>query len=345
MSNPNYPDIIASTIESRSTTVFDNITNNNALLMELKRRGNTRPWSGGYAITESVLYNPNANATFYKGYETLPVAAQDAITLAKYDPVQVACAVTMSGLEDLQNSGKEAKLDLMTQRIAAAEASMDNIMASSLYSDGTGFGGKEFVGLSAAVVKTPTSGSIGGINRATANYWRNYSYTLSGVAGVAAGTVAYTSIYIMLTDMWAKTKRGKDSIDLFLLSNAAYISFAQGPNTLQRFVDSKTADAGFEGYSFNGAKIVCDGGIKIPGAALDGTMEPSYTSFPAGSYLALGINTRYMFLRTHPDRNMVPAKPATRTSVNQDAVVQLLLYAGALSYGALRYHAYGELLA
>ncbi len=40
--NSDISDIIATTIESRSGTVADNVTENNALLMRLKQRG--RGW-------------------------------------------------------------------------------------------------------------------------------------------------------------------------------------------------------------------------------------------------------------------------------------------------------------
>ena len=38
------------TIQSRSGVIADNVTNNNALLTRLKRRGNHKPFSGGNVI-------------------------------------------------------------------------------------------------------------------------------------------------------------------------------------------------------------------------------------------------------------------------------------------------------
>lgn len=62
--NSAISDIIATTIQSRSGELADNVTNNNALLQRLKKRGNVRPFNGGNVILEELMYNdPNTNNT------------------------------------------------------------------------------------------------------------------------------------------------------------------------------------------------------------------------------------------------------------------------------------------
>lgn len=48
--NSSYSDIIATTIQSRSGKIADNVTDNNAVLTWLSKRGNVRPFSGGNVI-------------------------------------------------------------------------------------------------------------------------------------------------------------------------------------------------------------------------------------------------------------------------------------------------------
>ena len=48
--NSAVSDIIATTIQSRSEELADNVTNNNALLRRLKAKGNVRTVSGGNVI-------------------------------------------------------------------------------------------------------------------------------------------------------------------------------------------------------------------------------------------------------------------------------------------------------
>ena len=48
--NSSITDIIATTIQSRSGELADNLTQNNSLLMRLQQKGNIKPFSGGNVI-------------------------------------------------------------------------------------------------------------------------------------------------------------------------------------------------------------------------------------------------------------------------------------------------------
>lgn len=135
--NSDISDIIATTIESRSGVVADNVTENNALLMRLRQRGRVKPISGGQFIMQELSFAENSNAMYYSGGEALAIAAQDVISAARFDIKQAACAVTITGLEQLQNSGEEQFIDLLDARIDVAESSLMNLIASGIYSDGT----------------------------------------------------------------------------------------------------------------------------------------------------------------------------------------------------------------
>ena len=54
--NPAISDIIATTIESRTRQIADNVTNNNALLARLKQRGKIKTFSGGYKILQELSF-------------------------------------------------------------------------------------------------------------------------------------------------------------------------------------------------------------------------------------------------------------------------------------------------
>jgi hypothetical protein len=79
--NSSVSDIIATTIQSRSGKLADNVTLNNPLLDRLKKRGNVRPFSGGNVILEEVMYNDTStnNTNSYSGYETLNIAPNSSI--------------------------------------------------------------------------------------------------------------------------------------------------------------------------------------------------------------------------------------------------------------------------
>jgi hypothetical protein len=305
---PNVTDIVATTIESRSRKIADNVTKNNALLSRLNQRGNIRTVSGGSLIFEELSFAENANVGWYSGYDLLPVAAQDVLSAAQYDFKQAACPVIISGLDELRNAGKEQMIDLLEGRIKVAESSMMNLLAAGVYSDGTAAGGKQVTGLNAAVPVNPATGTYGGIDRATWTFWRSKS-TTAGAALTAA------TIQAAFNTMWASLVRGADRPDLIVVDNFMWSTYLASLQAQQRFTGTETAKLGFPSILYMDADVVLDGGIG--GFAVTNT--------------AYFLNSKYLFWRPHSDRNMVPLAPNRRYAINQDAEVQILAWAGNLT--------------
>jgi hypothetical protein len=311
MSFPNVSDIVATTIQNRSRQVADNVLKNNALLAKLNQRGNVKTISGGNVIFEELSFAENANAGFYSGYDLLPVAAQDVISAAEFQIKQFAVPVVMSGLEMLQNSGKEQFIDLLEARLNVAESTMMNKLAQSIYSDGTGSSGKEVTGLNAAVPSDPTTGTYGGIDRATWTFWRSKLYDFSA----QSVTPSATTIQAGLNTLWSSLIRGADRPDLIVLDNNYWTFYMGSLQAQQRFTSPETGNLGFPTLKFMDADVVLDGGI--------GGYCPASTGFM--------LNTKYIKWRPHAQRNMVPLSPNRRYAINQDAEVQILAWAGNLT--------------
>lgn len=307
MAFPNVSDIVTTTIEKRSRKIQDNVTKNNALLTYIQDKGNVRPFSGGSLIYEELSFAENGNVGWYSGYDLLPVAAQDVLSAAQFDIKQAAVPIIQSGLDDLRNSGPEQMIDLMEQRIKVGEASMANLIAAGVYSDGTGAGGKQLVGLDAAVPLVPTTGTYGGIDRATWAFWRS-KFT-------NAGALTAATIQGAMNTMWASLIRGQDRPNLLVMDNLFWSMYMASLQPQQRFTDPRTANLGFPTIKFMDADVVLDGGI--------GGFATSNTCF--------FLNTKYLHYRPHSKRNMVPLNPNRRYSINQDAEVQILAFAGNMT--------------
>ena len=65
--NANISDILATTIESRTRKIADNVTNNNAILNRLSRSGKIKTFSGGSKILQEISFAENSNAGWYSG--------------------------------------------------------------------------------------------------------------------------------------------------------------------------------------------------------------------------------------------------------------------------------------
>ena len=126
MASPNLSEITTTTIRSRTRQLADNVADNTALLLRLKRNGNMRTVSGGEKIMQELEYAENATYKRYSGYETLDISPSDVFTAAEFEWKQIAVAVSISGLEELKNSGKERMIDLLTSRVKNAETTFIN---------------------------------------------------------------------------------------------------------------------------------------------------------------------------------------------------------------------------
>lgn len=321
--NTSITDIIATTIQQRSGKLADNVTYNNALLFKLRERGNVRPFGGGNVILEEIMYNDSStnNTNSYSGYEVLNITPNSPISSAQYSITQYASAVSMSGLEMLQNSGKEQIIDLMEGRIQVAEAQLMNRISGDLYGDGTGNAGKNLTGLASAVATSPSSGTYGGIDRLNWSFWRNYAY--SGLSNGGAA-VSAANIQAYMTTVGVSIVRGTDKADLIAAGTNYYSLYVNSLQAIQRVTSEKMAGAGFSSLKFFGggaeADVVLDGGI---GAT-------TYNNGTGNTNLMYFLNTKYIFFRPHRDRNFVPIG-GERQSVNQDAIVKLIGWAGNLT--------------
>jgi hypothetical protein len=302
----------------------NNRTNNNALLYKLRERGNVRPVSGGSVILEEIMYTDAAttNVNSYSGYEALNIQPNSPISAAQFNLKQYAAAVTISGLELLQNSGRERMIDLMEARLKVAEAQLMNRIATDIYGDGTGNGGKNIDGLAAAV-STSTTGTYGGISRSTWSFWQNQQFDFTTDGG---GVVSATNIQNYLNRATALAIRNADAPDLIVFDNVLWGFFTSSMQAIQRVTNEKMAGLGFASMKYYGGGVAAD-------VVLDGGLTGGDTHVPSTTGFLL--NTKYLNFRPHRDRNFVPIG-GERQSVNQDAIVKLIGWAGNLTCSSPR---------
>lgn len=311
MASPNLDEITTTTLRNRRGKLADNMSKNVALFYFLRKRGNMDPVDGGRTIVEELEYAENSTYKRYTGYEVLNIIPSDVFTAAEFNYAQAAVAVSISGLERLQNSGRNAIINLLASRIKNAEKTMVNNIASDIYSDGTADGGRQIGGLQLIVADTVTSGTVGGIDRATWTFWRNVSFdatTDGGAAMTAANVQQYMNrVYIQIV-------RNTDKPDLIVADNAYYRLYLESLQAIQRITSDEMASAGFTSLKYMDADVVLDGGK-------GGFCPANHMYF---------LNTEYIHWRPHQDMNMDPIEP-DRFSVNQHAMVKLIGFAGNMT--------------
>ncbi len=311
MASPNLSEIVTTTLRNRTKMLADNVTNNTALLARLKSRDKVKPFSGGRIITQELEYAENSTYQRYSGYENLNISPSDVFSAAEFDIKQSSVAVTISGLEQLQNTGPDQMIDLLESRISNAEKSMINNTSADCYSDGTADGGKQIGGLQSLVADTPTSGTVGGINRATWSFWQNVSFDASSDGGAAASS---SNIQNYMNRTWVQLCRNQDKPDLIVADNNYWTHYLESLQAIQRITSVSEGEAGFSTLKYMSADVVLDGGFS-------GDAPTDHMYF---------LNCDYICYRPHRDRNMV-VQEGDRIPTNQDAIVKMLFFAGNMT--------------
>jgi len=296
--NSNYTDLVTTTLEYMGDEIADAVSANNAATAWLKANDGWGTIEGGEKIVEPLAFAANGNGGWYSGGEALPIGLQEEFTSAEFPWKQIAVPIVATGLEtEVQNVGKARRFDLLKERIKNARRTAANFVATGLFSDGTGTGGKQLTGCLAMTSATPTTGTYGGINRATTSnaFWRN-KYTDTG----AVPTVA--TIQGLMNTMWYSLVRGSDRPKLIIGDSTVAGAFEASLQANQRFTDPKMAELGFENIKFKSAVFVMDGNCTAA--------------------TAFFLNTDYMRIRIAENRNF-KALPK-REAFNQDASVVFL---------------------
>lgn len=133
--------------------------------------------AGGRVFDFPIVYAQNSTFKSYGEMEQLDTTRIDVFDAARYDWKINAGTVVWSDLEELRAQADSGKIDLIKSKLENGRDSHIASMNVQLLGDGTGNGGKDMSGLKQIISATPTTGTVGGINRANFAFWRNKQTT------------------------------------------------------------------------------------------------------------------------------------------------------------------------
>ena len=296
MANPNYDEILSTTLANHMPKLVDNVFSARPLVFFLKKAGQVRVINGGNKIVLPLMYGQNSTAGSYSAYDSISITPQTGITAAEYNWKQYAATIAISGIEEAQNSSEEAIIDLLEAKTFQAEETITEQMDQMfIQSDGTGNSGKDWLGLE--ILVRDAQATVGGIDASVDSWWESYVEGTAGSLDLASMRTAYNSVAV-----------GNDQPNVILTEQTLFEAYEDLLQSQERFMDASTADGGFQNLLFKGAPVVYDDYVNT------GDM-----------YF---LNTKYIRLVGHGDNWFKPT-PFVRPD-NQDA-----RYAQILCYGEL----------
>lgn len=308
MASPNstFTELVSTTFRKHRKEIKDNLSNRNALLKYMMKRGNTRKEDGGLTIATPLDYAANGTYQRYSDWDNLNISQSDVISAAEYQWRQIALNVVASGRELRINSGESRIINLAKARIKNAIRTFNNNFSSDLYSSGSLT--NQVNGLQAIIADTNTN-TVGGIDASVWPFWQNTVIDASVLSVTPSATTIENGLML---PAWLAVDRGPDDQpDLIVASNDYYTFFEGSQVSLKRYNDRTSADAGFVTLKYKNADVIYDGNSGIPS---------SHMYF---------VNTNYLELVVHQDADleiMDEMRP-----INQDGQVIPLIWMGNLT--------------
>jgi hypothetical protein len=269
--NPNFDSLLSTTLDNYRKTLTDNVFKSRVLLWWLTEKNRVRKLSGGVEIIEPLIYAEGQTGS-YGEWDSIAIVPQEGLSAAQYPWRQLFATIAISGLEEAQNNGEEAIINLLDAKVMQAEETMKANLNRMLYSNGAGNSGKDFLGLAALISNT---GAVGGIDGTTGNdWWRSYQ---AAATGVTAATLQGK-----LATAFNSVSDGNDMVDGIFMAQGSYEFYESTLTPNVRYQDAKSANAGFSNLMYKQCPTYWD------------------RDCPAGT--VYGLNSKYISLVGHTDR-------------------------------------------
>lgn len=256
----------------------DGIVNSNLLTAALKQKGATTNVEGGLEFWYGITKAENSNAKWQGKNDDMTANAQDPSDRLRYDVKVFTSAIVLNQLDKAKNRGRAAiKEYLMTLREQAVTTN-ENQFNSAWWASSPDTDQPDSI--PSLISATPTTGTIGGLNRAGNSYLQNglYDTTIADI-GSEAGIAK-------LVELKAKYAVGRNMVDLMITDEVRWGNLAGYLVTNRRYMnDEMMAQIGYETIKL-GSTIVGYENSNVLGGA--NTITSGYL---------YGINTKYMKLK------------------------------------------------
>ena len=295
MADPAIGEVAASVFEKKfGKKPTDNIFLSRALFYFLGEEGFKEKADGGRLYEWDIEYAENTTHQMQGEMDTIDTTRIQVFDAVRFNIKIAAGTVTYSNLEELRAAGDSAKFDLIGAKLENGKNSHIALLNRQAW--GLGTGSNDLDGLQKLISITPTTGSVGGINRANFSFWRNRQ-----TSGAKTST-AYDNLRSSLTSVHNQCSLGgTENLPTALLWDRATQEGYEG--TLAQLERYNTADrkSGADAAFLN--KAIMFKGI------------PAFYDEDAPSGEARFVNNKFLKFAYHRWMHMDPAvDPANQLS-------------------------------
>lgn len=246
MANPNFDQILATTLNNHLDKLEDNVFSARPLFHFLKEAGQIRMEDGGAKIVLPLIHAENAASGVYTDRDALSTTVSTGLTAAEFNWKQYYSTITISGREEFINNGTEQIINLLEAKVMQAEETIAENLDEMFF--GSAAGANDWNGLGNLIEGHPNDTTIGGINPQSNAYWASYRVTGADTAlTIPIMTTAFNTVTV-----------GADSPKVILTTQALYEKYESLLQPQARYTSMETADAGFQNLLFKNAPVTYD---------------------------------------------------------------------------------------
>ena len=214
---------------------------------ELRRREKSKKsfTGGGDDILGAIEYKLNSTFAWINDTDTLDTTRIDVFDEYTYPWRQAAITVVMSSFEEAINRGESKKFDLLAGKLENARMSKRSNLNAAIFGTQSG---KSILGYGDLVASSPSTGTVGGINRANFSFWRNQQ-----TSGAKASS-AFDNLRSAMRTIHAACSKGQGvkEPDYYVSTSTVVNGYESLLIANERVVskEDSQADAGFKSTAF-----------------------------------------------------------------------------------------------
>lgn len=296
--------------------VRDSVFKNHAYLNRLKEKEGIY---SGEKKTFPFNYYDDTNTTggFYKGAAALSLQMYDPLTELSFDLIELEETLVITHRDLARNSGKEARMNLVEQRLSLMEKSMRQRFTKGIYSDGTAATGAltvdQFPGIQAFLKSS--SVNYGGVTDTDIS--SHVAFVNSNGGTLRAITTAIHQSVL------GGASEGEEKPSLVIFRQNVANEFIELIKPHQR----TTRDSSLSGLGHAGNTLVYSGVDHI----IDNLAPANSLAF---------LNEKIVKLYSHPEYNMKRVQKDDLETM--DAMLQRLFWKGVYACSVLRFNGWAK---
>lgn len=273
-----YDALLSTTLDAMRKQMIDNIFKKAAFLAYLREFSGIGHQNGGERIRIPLMYGDNSTVKTHGGYSIIDTTPQEGMTTAFYPWAEIAGSISISRLEERQNSGEAAILNLLENKIKQAEMTIREKLNSDLIlgtvssntfvqdqADNGAYGVQPLGYFIRKVPSTdPTTTDVGNIAGDTYSWWRHVVADASSDSTPTAGkfginVTTRSGLLAALKRTYNFCARGTGGApDLSIMDQISFETYESALDDKVRYNNTKMADMGFDTIKLKGATCIWD---------------------------------------------------------------------------------------